>query len=326
MNALDLVGFDAWGDGPSPAACQAQNVAFRTWYSSSDPSKDAASASALAAYAAAGIWSIINFENTTNDWQGGYSAGAANARHALAEYIPMGMPPGASVILSADMQIDPSDFPTVLTYYQGAASVLAPTYRCGCYGEQALIKYLKAQGAIQVGWLSMSTAWPNDGTQDHCDLVQTAGGTIGGVSIDWDTNKVDLSLLGCWKPGQLYPSTSSPAATPAAIQEDTMRILYVEGTATVYGHDGLLLWGIADPASLTAYQTATGAGIPKVQNITQAELAQIQNAIKAAFAAQSAQINNPTFNVPPLSVPDLTVTMSGTVAASGAASAAKPAS
>lgn len=206
-------GFDTWGDGPSPQAAVAAGFNFRTWYSSFDASKDG-SPGGPATYGRYGIWSVTNFETTVDRVYAGYAAGLADMLHAIGEYAPRGMPKGATIILSADRSIPVGDFPKVLPYYQGAAKAAGADYLPGCYGEQALIAYLKAQGVIKIGWRSMSTAFPGGSSTVGCDIVQTGSATVGGADVDLNYSTVDF--FGQWQPGKLYSATPSPAPAPPA--------------------------------------------------------------------------------------------------------------
>lgn len=80
----------------------------------------------------------------------------------------------------------------------------------------------------------------------------------------------DVSSVADYWPG-LDPA---PVPAPAPTEEIEMLILYVNGESPVYGLSGGLLWHIADPTSLAAYQAA---GV-KQAHITSAELASIQAA------------------------------------------------
>jgi len=198
---MTLSGFDCWGFGPAPAAAKAAARSFRTWYSSYDGSKDGP-VDGPAQYAAAGIWSICNFETTIDRvMTGGADGGAQDMMHAINEYVPRGMPPGAVVILSADEAIPAGSFAQALEYYRGARHAAAGQYLTGSYGEQALLAYLKQLGAIDIGWRSMSTAWPGGAATAYCDIIQTGSGSIGGVEVDYNTALVDF--VGQWMPGTL---------------------------------------------------------------------------------------------------------------------------
>jgi hypothetical protein len=225
---MTIAGFDAWGEGPTPAAAKAAGMAFRTWYSSYDLSKDGP-VSGPADYAAVGIWSVANFETTIDRALTGYAAGQQDVMHTINEFAPRGMPVGAAVILSADEPIPASQFPAASAYYQGARQAAASQYLVGCYGEQALIAYLKQHGAIDIGWRSMSTAWPGGASTAFCDLVQTGSGQIGGVDVDLDQALVPF--FGQWAPGRLA-SRADPQLTPhPTATEDEMSTTSIAGRA-----------------------------------------------------------------------------------------------
>lgn len=228
---MNRIGFDAFGYGPSIAAAKAAKVDFRTAYSSFDASKDL-SAAACKAWGDANVWILSNFETTISRVFAGYAAGKADALHVIAEYKPRGMPEGAALVMSADESIAVGQFGSVLPYYQGAFDAAAGLYRVGCYGEQALIAYLKSHGVISIGWRSMSTSFPGGKSTAQCDIVQTQGGTIGGVSIDWNAGL--SSFIGAWKPGVL--ESTGPASngsvvvpvTPAPTRRNGENDMHVE--------------------------------------------------------------------------------------------------
>jgi hypothetical protein len=262
-----MKGFDTWGQGLTPAQARAAGFGFRTWYSSHDSSKDGP-ASGPADYAKAGLWSVANFETTTSRvLTGGYAGGQQDMTHAVNEYVPRGMPPGAAVILSADEAIPAGAFPQALAYYQGARQAAAGRYLAGCYGEQALIAYLKGHGAIEIGWRSMSTAWPGGASTAYCDLVQTGSAVIDGIEVDLDQALVPF--FGQWMPGRLAPA--APAATPVHHLEHEMILHDITGSPEVWALSGSLYWHVADPASLTSY---VKAGVPRA-TISAAEHATI---------------------------------------------------
>jgi len=281
---MTLEGFDAWGMGPTPAAARAAGMGFRTWYSSYDGSKDGP-VDGPARYGEAGIWSVCNFETTIDRvLSGGAAGGQVDMEHAINEYGPRGMPEGAAVILSADEPIPASAFPRALAYYQGARQAAAGgRYLTGCYGEQALIAYLKQHAAIEVGWRSMSTAWPGGGSSAFCDLVQTGSGTIGGVEVDFDEALVPF--VGQWMPGRLAPRHPAPDPAPLPKEADMILLTGFNGPA-VAALSGALLWDVQDGTSVAAYKAA---GVP-VATITAAEHAAIAAASGAAHAAASGTI------------------------------------
>src|SRR5581483_168445 len=208
-------GFDCWGFGPSALAAKQAGFTWRTWYSSFDSSKDGPS-DGPALYAEQGLWSFTNFETTIDRvLTGGYAGGQADMAHAIAEYAARGMPEGAAVALSADKAIPADQFPAALRYFQGSADTAGHTYLNATYGEQALIAFLKQEGAIQVGWRSMSTAWPGGSSSAYCDLLQTGSTTLDGVEIDVD--EALIPFFGQWMPGKLAPKGADVELTDIVI-------------------------------------------------------------------------------------------------------------
>lgn len=264
--SLNIVAFDCWGEGPTPAQAKSAGVQARTWYASFDSSKDGP-VNGPAHYAAAGIWSVTNFETTVDRVYAGYPAGQADANRSLDEYIPRGMPKGAVSIASADRSIPVEDFGKVLPYYQGYYQACsARGYIAGCYGEQALIQNLKQAGAIQVGWKSMSTSFPGGGTEAYCDIVQTLPGTIGSTSIDWDSGKVEF--FGQWMPGVLYgqsPDGAPEAQAPAPVPTPSPDADSAAWRATHNTYTPLTVDGVFGPQTIKALQWVdSGTGVDGV--------------------------------------------------------------
>lgn len=285
---MTLKGFDTWGMGPTAAQAKAAGFDFRTWYSSYDTTKDGPG-NGPALYAAAGIWSFTNFETTTDRvLSGGYAGGQADMAHAVAEFTPRGMPVGAAVALSADEPIDPSLFPKALTYYQGALAEAATLggYLNGAYGEQSLLAYLKARDAIAVAWRTMSTAWPGGASTAYCDVVQTGGATVGGVSVDLNTALVPF--FGQWMPG-LLAGADMPLTTADA---DLVADHVLNRALGAIGQSGTVSLGhftAATPAQLTALTAQLSAVQAALKSAAQPDPAALSASIVAALTPIVAQ-------------------------------------
>jgi hypothetical protein len=280
-------GFDCWGLGPSAQAAKEAGFAWRTWYSSFDSSKDGPG-DGPALYAEQGIWSFTNFETTIDRvLTGGYAGGQADMAHAIAEYGQRGMPEGAAVALSADESIPVSQFPAALRYFQGCDNVAASSYLTATYGEQALIAFLKNEGAIQIGWRSMSTAWPGGASTQYCDLVQTGSTTLAGVEVDLDEALV--GFFGQWQPGRL------PSFAPLAQETDMQWIAPVDappgGTSPgIWGYDNGVYFHIGTPQEVAFFEAKLG-----VQESTQSISQTTHQSLLARTGAATAVVDAAQF-------------------------------
>lgn len=83
--------------------------------------------------------------------------GEADARSAVAFAKRIGQPQGSTILFAAD-----ADFPAsaidgpLLAYFRSLHRALSGQFRMGAYGSGALLAKLRAEGLIEVPWLSMS--------------------------------------------------------------------------------------------------------------------------------------------------------------------------
>ena len=134
----------------------------------------------------AGIRVISNWE-TVIDPTNTVSNGEDCARAAYSEARECGMPDWAPIYFSID-----SDVPVAShdSYFRGVCNVLGVD-RVGVYGSYGLCSHLKAAGLVTYTWRSMSTGWRGGAGPAGMTCLQTGGGHIAGISVDWDVARVD---------------------------------------------------------------------------------------------------------------------------------------
>lgn len=264
------------------AELKALGATFVSRYVSDFPAKNLTLAEAQR-LTDAGIDIVTNWENDVNDWQGGYNQGVAYARKALGLHIACGgrtdeAYPYWGIYFSADMEIDPDD-PRLHAYYDGTRSVLG-VHHNGAYAQTSVLRRLRSLGLIGCGqrggtWRSMSTFGLPEGLGNpgEFDVEQ-----VGQYSAKYDKNVANSANFGQWRVGVTL------AATPKEF--DMSLLINVSGSPAVYKQDGLLLRGIQDGTSVTAYK---GAGIPEV-TVTAKELASLQADTAALVAKLGATV------------------------------------
>jgi len=200
---VTLTGVDYSGGGPLTAAqCRSAGISFVGRYvSNTNTAWNIAKTirkSEVDDFLAGNIGIVIFFESTPSDALGGYAQGAANARLADAQVTERGIA-GCPIYFAVDFDAVPSQYDTVRAYLDGAASVVGLA-RTGAYGSHRVITMLFDGGRIRYGCAAV--AW--GGTLDsRAHLYQHAGGTVDGVSVDWQrtvSSDTDYGQFGGSKP------------------------------------------------------------------------------------------------------------------------------
>lgn len=182
---MTLIGVD-YSTGPLTAAqCRAHGIAFVCRYVSNGATGWNRSKTAKQAevddFRANGIGIVIVYEGDINDALGGYAQGVTNARLADQQVRALGLT-GCPIYLAVDFDAVPAQLPLVAAYLDGAASVLGLP-RTGGYGSHRTVTHLFNGGHITYGWAA--DAWGGQ-LDPRAHLTQRGGGTVDGVSVDWD--------------------------------------------------------------------------------------------------------------------------------------------
>lgn len=153
---------------------------------------------------AAGIDIVSNWEEDTNDWQGGQSQGVNFAQQAQAMHSACGGPAGAPIYFSVDMDADPTSVVNS-GYFQGINSVLGVD-RTGAYAGTAVLEALKSAGLITYTWRTMSTDFQGGaGTTGEFNLTQD-----GEYNSDYDKDTAWTDDFGQWSAHTTPTAPESP--------------------------------------------------------------------------------------------------------------------
>lgn len=177
----------AWSH-PGPAAIRAfcGPDGFVCRYLSWDKTKNL-SASELAAYQAAGIKVVLNWEYLTGAPANGYAQGVADAREALRQATALGLPVDDDnpIYFSCDEDLGPASQPAVNEYYRGCGDVLGGRLRVGAYGSYYVLARTFAAGKIK--WLWQTYAWSNGQWLAGAHIRQVQNGIqVAGADCDKD--------------------------------------------------------------------------------------------------------------------------------------------
>jgi peptidoglycan hydrolase-like protein with peptidoglycan-binding domain len=184
----NAVGIDyAFSPHPAPSAVRAYGASFACRYVSSNPANDLNGKNLLKAELAllvtAGISVVLVAEEGANRMLAGRSAGIADAQHAEAVVMALGMT-GVPVYFACDFDASPASQAAIDGYLDGAASVIGRD-RTGIYGGYYPVKRALDNGSATWAW--QTYAW-SGGQWDHrAQLRQVQNGiAVGGASCDRD--------------------------------------------------------------------------------------------------------------------------------------------
>ena len=183
---MRLLGADWSYATPEPAALVRAGVGVAIRYVGPDAWGKTLRQGEYEALTRAGIKVFLVFEETATDGDGGYVAGQANARLALA-HAPAGYT--GQIFMACDTELTGAALARATKYVQGASSVLGAS-RTGVYGEGALLQLCRATGAASAFWLSGSTSfpgWQQVATSNWVHLIQRVGEVPGVPGTDLNT-------------------------------------------------------------------------------------------------------------------------------------------
>lgn len=197
----------AWGYRPGlENDLKAAGVTFAARYISHDSSKDENLAEAEA-LARAGIDSVLVFESTATEAEGGYAAGLHDAQFAAQRLSDLKVPHDRPCFWAVDE--DTTVGPNITAYSAAFDQVLRGLH--GPYGSYQIVKAAFDHLGVKWGW--QTYAWSNGLWEPRAQLRQYSNGhSIGGVSCDYDT--AQYADFGQWKPLSVVPP-APPAPKPA---------------------------------------------------------------------------------------------------------------
>lgn len=173
------------------------------------PGKMIQHAEILAAHSS-GIDLGFIYETDGRTWQSGASGGVIDGTAARLALKSIAAPETCAGYMTIDSQAMPADITTVLQYLSGAAANLAP-YKCGVYGEYAVVEAAYTHLPHLFRW--QTPAWSHGQESQHVDLFQIGSMMLGGVELDVDA--AYQSYFGQW-----YADPSSQPINP--VRSDSM--------------------------------------------------------------------------------------------------------
>jgi hypothetical protein len=185
----------AWSH-PGGAALQKAGKQFAARYLSNDADKNITRTEAddLAEHE---VSSVVVWESTAKRPLAGRTGGIADAKAAAKQAAAAGMPPPRPIYFAVDFDATSGQMATVMTYLDGAASVLGRT-RVGVYGGYDTVKAALDGGHALWAW--QTRAWSEGHWDPRAHIRQGATQTIGGVSCDLNT--AYAADYGQWTPGK----------------------------------------------------------------------------------------------------------------------------
>jgi hypothetical protein len=145
---------------------------------------------------AAGLSIVSVFETTADRALGGYEAGTADGKTALACAVDVGQPEGSTIYFAVDFDAQPWQMPKVIDYLHGCG-LAAPGYEIGVYGSYAVVGAVRAAGVCQRFWQTYAWSrgqqaegihiyqWENDVWEYGIKIDRNEGfGDFGGWSIE----------------------------------------------------------------------------------------------------------------------------------------------
>jgi hypothetical protein len=233
-------------------------------YVSRDASKSL-DAALVRQYAAAGIKSGVFFEDTAQRATGGYAAGVADAKFAIATAAGYGMPSWAPILVAVDYDIpdyapnsnDPMlKLGPVGAYLKGWCDTIGKP-RVGVYGGYWVVIRAIAAGVASYG--VQTIAW-SGGQVDVTQIATLQNGQVldgGQVDVEVIVSATLLNFI-AWTPGQPSPHAPPPPPPPPAS---------VSWSQWSPGVD--LAMGATDHAAVKVLQAAlSNSGIYGVRGIT----------------------------------------------------------
>lgn len=194
---MTTFGIDYAWSRPSISGLKAAGVKFVFRYLSHD-SKKSLSASEATALSRAGINIGVVWEDGSGRAREGFSAGAADARSAVAQARAAGMPDGRPIFFAVDFDAAPSQ---IYSYFDGIKSVLGLS-RTGVYGSYNVVDALRSTRRASFFW--QTYAWSAGRLHPATHVYQYSNNhTVAGASCDFDKSLKDD--YGQWRVGWTPP-------------------------------------------------------------------------------------------------------------------------
>jgi hypothetical protein len=165
------------------------------------------------AIAAAGMRLFLIYEIGTHTANGA-TLGKRDGAYVL-DYAKnkLGMPQGSSIFPAADYDALASDYPAISAYFVAFNAQVKPYLRTGLYANGYTCNRLKADGLIELRWLTCSMGFA--GTKEaiakgEYDILQSLPKPIAGIDTDGDTLHIANGDFGSRVPFAPPPATDGP--------------------------------------------------------------------------------------------------------------------
>lgn len=195
----------AFNPHPAVKSIQGAGCEFVCRYISSMPQNDTNGKNLQHAEAQAllnaGLHIVVVAEEGAARMQAGRAAGAADAAHADAVVIALGMPK-MPIYFACDYDAPESDQPAINAYLDGASSVITRG-RVGMYGGYWPLSRARAAGKASFYWGTIAWSGSNWAANSWWNIMQGLQVSVGGISVDVDHSK-----------GTDYGQWPRPAVTP----------------------------------------------------------------------------------------------------------------
>jgi hypothetical protein len=186
----------AWGR-PGVSALKNAGAQFVCRYLSHDTTGKNLTLGEAQSLSNAGIWIVVVWEDTADRALGGHAAGVADARTASAQAQACGMPGDRPIFFAVDFDASSSQFSTINSYLDGAASVLGRD-RVGLYA--GVNPVTSALDGGHCAWAWQTYAWSSGQWNSRAQLQQYSNDhTLNGVSVDY--NRSTTTDYGQWRVG-----------------------------------------------------------------------------------------------------------------------------
>jgi hypothetical protein len=190
---------DYSGGYPGGAALRAAGIAGVIRYVGLGSSSKRITRAEYLDLVANGIEVRLVAELGTHDAEGGYAAGVANARAALADARALGIPDTVGIAAACDEHLTSAQVPTAVQYAHGFADVLG-TDRAGAYGFAEFVDAVHAADIVGWWWkcgsapTAAEAAWITFWQRNAGQTTQTINRVL--VDIDDEENTIGGFLVG----------------------------------------------------------------------------------------------------------------------------------
>ncbi|UQZ84034.1 hypothetical protein SK3146_03246 [Paenibacillus konkukensis] len=188
-----------------------------------------------AAISGTGLQIVSVFETSADRALGGYEAGLADGKSALAAAKAIGQPAGSVIYFAVDFNVTSTQMETVISYIR-AAGEATPGYNTGVYGSYSVVEAVLAAGACSSAW--QTYAWSGRKRSPKANIYQYQNDiTVNGIGVDLDEA---YGAYGGWSMSKIENQGVSNNM-PMKLEDWQWDMIY-EVLGKAY-NDGKLMWG-----------------------------------------------------------------------------------